>query len=119
MCVCLMSTKEKKFIIHNFFRLFVDNGACLGWREGAAKQYQWMRYEEALLRAHNFGSGVVALGLKPGPNTFVGVYCQNCPEWVLTEQGLYCYSMVIVPLYDTLGPESCKYIINQGIFLID
>lgn len=91
-----------------------NNGACLGWREGAAKQYQWMRYEEALLRAHNFGSGVVALGLKPGPNTFVGVYCQNCPEWVLTEQGLYCYSMVIVPLYDTLGPESCKYIINQA-----
>lgn len=96
----------------------IDNGPCLGWREDPTKQYQWMRYEEALLRAQNFGSGLVALGLKPGPNTFVGVYSQNSPEWVLSEHGLYSYSMVIVPLYDTLGPESCRYIINQGTKLL-
>lgn len=75
-----------------------------------------MRYEEALLRAQNFGSGLVALGLKPTPNTLVGIYSQNCPEWVLSEHALYSYSMVIVPLYDTLGPEACRYIINQGVF---
>ena len=88
----------------------------MGWREGPTKQYQWMRYEEALLRAQNFGSGLVALGLKPTPNTLIGIYSQNCPEWVLSEHGLYSYSMVIVPLYDTLGPEACRYIINQGNF---
>lgn len=54
------------------------------------------------------------MGLNPGPETFVGIYAQNCPEWILTEQGLYCQSMVIVPLYDTLGPEACNFIINQG-----
>jgi len=91
-----------------------NNGPCLGWREGSNTQYQWMRYEEALLRAQNFGSGLVALGLKPGPNTLVGVYSQNSPEWVLSEHGLYSFGMVIVPLYDTLGPESCRYIINQA-----
>lgn len=74
-----------------------------------------MRYEEALLRAQNFGSGLVALGLRPCSNTLVGIYSQNCPEWVLTEHGLYSFSMVIVPLYDTLGPEACRYIINQGM----
>jgi long-chain acyl-CoA synthetase len=73
-----------------------------------------MRYEEALLRAQNFGSGLVALGLKPGTSSLVGIYSQNCPEWVLTEHGLYSYSMVIVPLYDTLGPEACRYIITQA-----
>jgi long-chain acyl-CoA synthetase len=73
-----------------------------------------VHYNEALLRAKNFGSGLVALGLEANPNTFVGIYSQNCPEWVLTEQGAYCYSMVIVPLYDTLGPDACAYIIKQG-----
>ena len=92
----------------------LDNGPCLGWREGPNKPYQWMTYEEALLRAKNLGSGLVSLGLQPGPSTFVGIYCQNCPEWVIAEQAMFCYSMVIVPLYDTLGPEACKYIINQG-----
>lgn len=35
-------------------------------------------------------------------------------QWVLVEQACNMYSMTIVPLYDTLGPESCAYIINQG-----
>lgn len=91
-----------------------NNGPCLGWREGPGKPYQWLHYNEALLRAKNFGAGLVASGLPSGPETFVGIYSQNCPEWILTEQGLYCQSMVIVPLYDTLGPEACNFIINQA-----
>lgn len=35
-------------------------------------------------------------------------------QWVLAEQGCNCFSMVIVPLYDTLGPDACAFIINQG-----
>ena len=91
-----------------------DNGPCLGWREGPSGVYQWLHYNEALLRARNFGAGLVTLGLEPGPKTYVGIYCQNCPEWILTEQGLYSQSMVIVPLYDTLGPESCNFILNTS-----
>lgn len=115
-------TPNKK--INNFFYwliriiinllLILDNGPCLGWREFDSKSYQWLNYNETLLRAKNFGSGIVELGLLPGPETFVGIYSQNCPEWVLTEQAVYCYSMVLVPLYDTLGPDACAFIIKQG-----
>ncbi|XP_075238281.1 long-chain-fatty-acid--CoA ligase 1 isoform X5 [Lycorma delicatula] len=91
-----------------------NSGPCLGWREQPSKPYQWMHYNETLLRARNFGSGLVALGLPPGPQTFIGIYSQNCPEWILVEQGAYCYSMVIVPLYDTLGPDACAYIVQQA-----
>lgn len=89
-----------------------NNGPCLGWRETPTSPYQWLHYNETLLRARNFGAGLVATGLEPGPKTYVGIYSQNCPEWILTEQGLYCQSMVIVPLYDTLGPEACNFILN-------
>nr|CAD7201597.1 unnamed protein product [Timema douglasi] len=90
-----------------------NNGPCLGWRESFTKPYQWLHYNETLLRAKNFGSGLVSHGLYPSPETFIGIYSQNCPEWILTEQAAYCYSMVIVPLYDTLGPDACAYIIKQ------
>jgi long-chain acyl-CoA synthetase len=90
-----------------------NNGPCLGWRESYNKPYQWLNYNEALLRAKNFGSGMVAQGLAPG-TTFIGIYSQNCPEWILTEQAAYCYSMVLVPLYDTLGPDACAFIIKQA-----
>ena len=35
-------------------------------------------------------------------------------QWVLVEQACNLYSLSIIPLYDTLGPEACVYIINQG-----
>lgn len=43
----------------------------------------------------------------------VGIYSQNRPEWILFEQGCYCYSLVVVPLYDTLGPDACAFIMRQ------
>jgi len=33
---------------------------------------------------------------------------------VVTEQSCNCYSRVVVPLYDTLGPDAVSYIINLG-----
>lgn len=54
----------------------------------------------------------MALGL--GPKAFVGIYSVNCPEWVLTEQAAYTYSMVLVPLYDTLGPDATAFIIKEA-----
>ena len=35
-------------------------------------------------------------------------------QWVFTEQACSMFSMVSVPLYDSLGPDACKYIIKQG-----
>nr|XP_058157351.1 long-chain-fatty-acid--CoA ligase 1 isoform X8 [Dasypus novemcinctus] len=35
-------------------------------------------------------------------------------EWVIVEQGCFTYSMVVVPLYDTLGTDSIAYIINKA-----
>ncbi|XP_043522529.1 long-chain-fatty-acid--CoA ligase 1 isoform X2 [Frieseomelitta varia] len=91
-----------------------NNGPCLGWRDGPNKPYQWLHYNETLLRAKNFGSGLVSLGLMPGSHALVGLYSQNCPEWILTEQACYTYSLAVVPLYDTLGPDACAFIINQA-----
>jgi long-chain acyl-CoA synthetase len=74
---------------------------------------QWINYNEALLRAKNFGSGLIGLGLEPGASTFICIYSQNRPEWVLCEQACYNHSLVLVPLYDTLGPDACAFIVNQ------
>lgn len=33
-------------------------------------------------------------------------------QWVLSEQACHAHSLVTVPLYDSLGPDVFKYIIN-------
>jgi len=90
-----------------------NGGLCLGWRNSPGHPYQWLTYSEALLRAKNFGSGLLSMGLCPGMNSMVGIYSRNCPEWVIAEQGLYCYSMVNVPLYDSLGPDARAFVISE------
>lgn len=54
---------------------------------------------------------MIALGARP--KQLVGIYSQNRPEWILYEQGCYSFSLVVVPLYDTLGPDACAFIIRQ------
>lgn len=89
------------------------NGPCLGWR-GEKPTYSWISYGEVIERSKNFASGLVEIGMKPGQNTFIGIYSQNCVEWILSEHACYNQSAVIVPLYDTLGPNACSFIINQA-----
>lgn len=35
-------------------------------------------------------------------------------QWIIGELACYTYSMVAVPLYDTLGPEALVFIIDRG-----
>lgn len=37
-----------------------------------------------------------------------------CVQWTLGELACYTYSLVSVPLYDTLGTEAIVYIIEKG-----
>ncbi|KAK5881563.1 hypothetical protein CesoFtcFv8_022346 [Champsocephalus esox] len=89
------------------------NGPCLGYRK-TGKPYQWLNYKQVSDRAEHLGSGLLHKGLKPNSDTFIGIFAQNRPEWIIGEQACYTYSMVAVPLYDTLGPEALVFIIDRA-----
>ncbi|XP_075896542.1 long-chain-fatty-acid--CoA ligase 5 [Nelusetta ayraudi] len=89
------------------------NGPCLGYRK-PGRPYQWLKYKQVVDRAEHLGSGLLQRGLKVGTDTFVGIFAQNRPEWIIGELACYTYSMVVVPLYDTLGAEAIVFIINQA-----
>uniref|UniRef100_A0A803WBH7 Long-chain-fatty-acid--CoA ligase n=1 Tax=Ficedula albicollis TaxID=59894 RepID=A0A803WBH7_FICAL len=65
-------------------------------------------------RAEALGSGLLQQGCKPCTKQFIGVFAQNRPEWIISELACYTYSMVVVPLYDTLGPGAIRYIVNTA-----
>ncbi|XP_030629483.1 long-chain-fatty-acid--CoA ligase 5 isoform X1 [Chanos chanos] len=89
------------------------NGPCLGYRR-PGQPYQWLKYKQVSDRAEHLGSGLLHRGLKPSSDQFIGIFAQNRPEWIIAEQACYTYSMVAVPLYDTLGPEALVFIINRA-----
>ncbi|XP_076206349.1 long-chain-fatty-acid--CoA ligase 6 isoform X1 [Aptenodytes patagonicus] len=90
-----------------------ENGPCLGFRK-PKQPYQWLSYKEVAERAEALGSGLLQQGCKPSTKQFIGVFAQNRPEWIISELACYTYSMVVVPLYDTLGPGAIRYIINTA-----
>ncbi|NXK26098.1 ACSL5 ligase, partial [Arenaria interpres] len=89
------------------------NGDCLGYRK-PNQPYQWLTYKQVLDRCQYLGSGLLQKGCKPSSNQFIGIFAQNRPEWIISEYACYTYSMVAVPLYDTLGPEAIVYIVNKA-----
>ncbi|XP_059743972.1 long-chain-fatty-acid--CoA ligase 6 isoform X2 [Bos taurus] len=99
-------------VFHRGLRIS-GNGPCLGFRN-PKQPYQWLSYQEVADRAEFLGSGLLQHNCKPCTDQFIGVFAQNRPEWIIAELACYTYSMVVVPLYDTLGPGAVRYIINTA-----
>uniref|UniRef100_A0A8C8SH12 Long-chain-fatty-acid--CoA ligase n=1 Tax=Pelusios castaneus TaxID=367368 RepID=A0A8C8SH12_9SAUR len=90
-----------------------NNGPCLGVRK-PNQPYEWISYKEVSERAEFVGSALLHRGYKPASQQYIGIFAQNRPEWVIVEQGCYAYSLVVVPLYDTLGVDAITYIVNKA-----
>uniref|UniRef100_A0A671R9T1 Long-chain-fatty-acid--CoA ligase n=1 Tax=Sinocyclocheilus anshuiensis TaxID=1608454 RepID=A0A671R9T1_9TELE len=90
-----------------------NNGPCLGSRK-PGKPYKWLLYKEVADRAEFAGSALLHRGHSQTGDKYIGIFAQNRPEWTISELACYTYSLVAVPLYDTLGTEAISYIIDKG-----
>ncbi len=87
--------------------------------DGSLGEYKFNTYEEVLVETDHFGQGVADLDLCPSINEFRDFHCRflcifapNSKEWMVMEIGAMMHGLTIVPLYDTLGPESIGYVLN-------
>uniref|UniRef100_A0A8C6UUC6 Arachidonate--CoA ligase n=1 Tax=Neogobius melanostomus TaxID=47308 RepID=A0A8C6UUC6_9GOBI len=88
-------------------------GPCLGYRK-PGQPYEWISYTEVAEQAQLLGSGLLAKGCQSNSSQFVGIFAQNRPEWTISQLACYTYSMVLVPLYETLGMEAMVHILDLG-----
>lgn len=93
---------------------YADN-RMLGWRpfkDGVPGPYLWKSYKEIYDEVLQAGSALQKLGVQPGSR--VGIYGANCPQWIVAMQACNGYSLICVPLYDTLGAGAVDYIIDHA-----
>ncbi|KAJ1354960.1 hypothetical protein KIN20_012063 [Parelaphostrongylus tenuis] len=89
-----------------------DDGPCLGTR-GADGQYYFMKYTDVLKQSSHLASALVGVfNLKPGER--IGIYAKNRAEWLISALACVLQSIIIVPLYDTLGVDVIPFIISQA-----
>uniref|UniRef100_A0A0K0F7J9 Long-chain-fatty-acid--CoA ligase n=1 Tax=Strongyloides venezuelensis TaxID=75913 RepID=A0A0K0F7J9_STRVS len=90
------------------------NNKCLGYHETKTAPYKWYTYGEVEDMARNIGNALVQkLGVNPSNDSHIGIYSMNCPEWAITALGCMQQSIVVVPLYDTLGADAASFIVQQ------
>ncbi|KAL2830350.1 hypothetical protein BJY01DRAFT_227346 [Aspergillus pseudoustus] len=96
---------------------------CLGWRPfdpvpKAFGPYQWIDYGTVQRRRAEFGAGLVELHNKHNcarPGQYgIGLWCQNRPEWQITDLACMSQSLYSVSIYDVLAPDATEYIINHA-----
>lgn len=44
---------------------------------------------------------------------FIAIFAKNRPEWTLVDLACILYGYVLVPIYDTLGPENIPYVLDH------
>uniref|UniRef100_A0A8C5APX0 Arachidonate--CoA ligase n=1 Tax=Gadus morhua TaxID=8049 RepID=A0A8C5APX0_GADMO len=91
-----------------------NDGPCLGSRK-PKQPYEWLSYKQVLEKAEHLGSAFLHRGHSQKGDPHVGIFSQNRPEWTITELACYTYSLVSVPLYDTLGLEAITYILDKAV----
>ncbi|KAG7552097.1 AMP-dependent synthetase/ligase [Arabidopsis thaliana x Arabidopsis arenosa] len=88
--------------------------------DGTIGEYSWMTYAETASERQAIGSGLLFHGINQG--ACVGLYFINRPEWLVVDHACAAYSFISVPLYDTLGPDAVKFVVNhatlQAIFCV-
>ncbi|KAJ5404101.1 AMP-dependent synthetase/ligase [Penicillium cosmopolitanum] len=96
---------------------------CLGWRAynpttKTYDQYQWLTYEQVQKRRADFGAGLVELHQKHNVHRDgqygIGLWCQNRPEWQITDLACMFQGLYSVSIYDVLAPDATEYIINHA-----
>ncbi|GAB4835828.1 Long chain acyl-CoA synthetase 7 peroxisomal [Ancistrocladus abbreviatus] len=80
--------------------------------DGTVGDYKWMTYGEVSSARAAVGSALQNYGLPKGAS--IGLYFINRPEWIIVDHACSAYSYISVPLYDTLGPDAVKYIVNHA-----
>ncbi|CAL5209711.1 unnamed protein product [Lathyrus oleraceus] len=81
--------------------------------DGTVGEYKWMTYGEAGTARAAIGSGLINHGIPKGSG--IGLYFINRPEWLIVDHACSAYSYISVPLYDTLGPDAVKFIVNHAL----
>ena len=102
----------------------LPNGNFMGTKQvkvGGPEEFEyiWCSYGSALDHSKKLAKGLIALNLVPdvqGEDStwrFLGLQSKNCREWYLLHLSAFYCGTTSVALYDTLGADAMKYIINQ------
>ena len=80
--------------------------------EKLQEKYEGTTYQETRRQVHEFGAGLMQLGIKKGDR--VSILADGRNSWVIGELGILYAGGVNVPLSIKLNPEEIKFRLNHS-----
>jgi len=91
------------------------DGVASRWpdREALVVRHQGVRwtYREFLQRVNALAANLIKIGLKPGDR--IGIWSQNCSEWVLTQFATAKAGLVMVNINPAYRRHELEYVLNK------
>ncbi|KAJ3017243.1 UNVERIFIED_CONTAM: long-chain fatty acid-CoA ligase [Siphonaria sp. JEL0065] len=81
------------------------------WKFFELSGYEWLTFSQVKDLAHQYGSGLRALGLKPTDK--LTVYAETSRDWILTAFAASTQNITITTAYATLGEEGLVYSLQE------
>jgi len=81
------------------------------YREPGAKEYKSYRWTELVSITERVARSLLALGF--GPQSNIGIFSDNKPQWTLADLGILSVRGVVVPFFATASRPQLKYISDE------
>lgn len=82
------------------------------WKYFELGPYKWMSYTEVFEAVLKIGSGLRAVGVKPGEK--ITLFAHTNRQWMLLAHGAFSQSITITTAYDTLGEDGLAFSLNEA-----
>ena len=98
-------------IIHDLAKKYGERTALTFQRFGE-KKWRSVSWQHFSLRVKEVSNALLNLGVKPQEN--IGVFSQNCVQYLYTDFGAYGVRVMSVPFYATSSEQQIQYMINDA-----
>ena len=98
-------------LIHEQAKKYGQRDA-LTFRRFGSREWQTVSWDQFSLRVKQVSNALLNLGAKPQQT--IGVFSQNCIQYLYTDFGAYGVNVISIPLYATTSEQQIQYMVNDA-----
>ncbi|MCP9262452.1 Long-chain-fatty-acid--CoA ligase 5 [Dirofilaria immitis] len=93
--------------------IWLTNNADFIGEQTTNGTYKWITYKQVYIASHKVGSALLQLGIDAGEGSRIGIAGVNSARYIIAQNALINYSIVLVPLYQNYNMEILCTIIDR------
>ena len=107
----MQTNSHLSVLVHDQAKLYGDRGALI-YQDFGSEQWRIYSWNEFSLHVRTLSNALLNLGVKVQEN--VGVFSQNCPQYLFCDYGAWGIRAVTIPFYATSSEQQIQFMINDA-----